>query len=127
MWRYSRPKGGDGTMMSLDNVWLRAWRAFLPFHGVVGVGWGPKLKRGKVMAQNAVIVFVERKLPAGKVREGQHVPPEFEGYPTDVRVPRLVPDPKGPRDRCLTADVQWIDWHKIDQMWREQHAQRGPR
>ena len=114
-------------MIVSDNVWLRARHAFLPFQGVVGVGWGPKLTRGKVVTQNAITVFVTRKLPAAKIRDGEHVPPTFEGYPTDVRVPRLVPDPKGPRVRCLTADVQWIDWSKIDQMWQEQHMQRGPR
>jgi hypothetical protein len=109
-------------MMS-DSVWLRARRAFLPFHGVVGVGWGPKVTRGKVVTQNAITVFVERKLPDAEIRDGEQVAPTFEGYPTDVRVPRLVPDPKGPLDRCLTADVQWIDWQKIDRMWREQHPQ----
>jgi hypothetical protein len=113
-------------MMLSDNVWLRARRAFLAFHGVVGVGWGPKVTRDKVITQNAIIVFVERKLPATEIRDGEHIPPTFESYPTDVRVPRLVPDPTGPRDHCLTADVQWIDWSTIDQMWREQNMQRGP-
>jgi hypothetical protein len=114
-------------MMMSDSAWLRARRAFLPFHGVVGVGWGPKVTRGRVVTQNAIIVFVERKLPAAQIRNGEHVPLAFEGYPTDVRVPRLVPDATGPRDRCLTADVRWIDWQKIDRMWHEQHPQRGPR
>jgi hypothetical protein len=109
--------------MMIENVFLRARRAFLPFHGVVGVGWGPKLAHGKVVAENAIVVYVERKLPAGEIREGQHVPAAFEGHPTDVRVPRLTPDPKGPRDRCLTADVQWIDWQKIHQLNRAQHGQ----
>lgn len=111
-------------MILSDSVWLRARRAFLPFHGVVGVGWGSKVTRGKVVTQHAIIVYVERKLPAAEIRDGEHVPPMFEDYPTDVRVPRLVPDATGPRDRCLTADVQWIDWSKIDQMWREQHREQ---
>lgn len=109
-------------MMMTDNVWLRARRAFLRFHGVVGVGWGPKLARGKVVEQNAVIVFVERKLPATEIRDGEQIPPLFERHPTDVRVPRLMPDPEHPDDWCLTADVRWIDWGKIDRMWHQQHA-----
>ena len=109
------------------NVWLNARRAFLPFYGVVGVGWGPKVTRGKIVTQHAIIVFVERKLPAAKIRKGERVPPTFEGYPTDVRVPRIVSDPKRQRDRCLTADVQWIDWQKIDRMWHEQHPRSEPR
>lgn len=109
-------------MMMADNIWLRARRTFLPFHGVVGVGWGSKLARGKVVTQNAIIVLVERKLPAAEIRDGEQIPPMFENHPTDVRVPRLMPDPKHPREWCLTADVQWIDWGKIDQMWHEQHA-----
>lgn len=116
-------------MILSDSVWLRARHAFLPFHGVVGVGWGPKVTRGKVVTQHAIIVYVERKLPAAEIRDGEHVPPTFEDYPTDVRVPKLAPDATEPRDRCLTADVQWIDWSKINQMWREQHEQhmqRGP-
>ena len=115
------------AIIMTDNVWMRARKEFLPFHGVVGVGWGPKLARGHVVTQNAIILFVERKLSAAEIRDGERIPPTFESYPTDVRVPRLVPDPKGPRNRCLTADVQWIDWQKIDRMWHEQHENRGPR
>lgn len=114
-------------MMLSDSVWLRARRALLPFHGVVGVGWGPKLAGGKIVTYNAIIVFVERKLPAAEIRSGEQIAPSFEGYPTDVRVPRLTPDPKGPRDRCLTADVQWLDWEKINRMWHEQRPRREPR
>jgi hypothetical protein len=43
------------------NVWLNARHAFLPFYGVVGVGWGPKVTRGKVVTQHATIICFSRK------------------------------------------------------------------
>jgi len=105
-------------MENMDNLWLRARRAFLPFQGVVGVGYGPKLTHGKLVTRHAIIVLVERKLPIDRLREGERVPPTFEGVPTDVRIPRLMPSSDGPRDLCLT-DYQWIDWGKIDRMWHQ--------
>ena len=58
-------------MMMSDSVWLRARRALLPFHGVVGVGWGPKVARDKVVTQNAIIVLVEHKLPPAEISDAQ--------------------------------------------------------
>lgn len=107
-----------------DNLLVRARRAFLPLHGVVGVGYGAKLTRGKLVTPHAIIVLVERKLAREQIREGEHIPSTFDGVATDVRVPRLMPTDDGPRDRCLTADYQWLDFGKIHQMSRQQ---RGPR
>lgn len=110
-----------------DNLWLRARRAFLPFYGVVGVGYGAQLTRGKLVTRDAIIVLVERKLPVNKLRDGERIPPTFEGVPTDVRMPVLMPRSKGPQDLCLT-DYQWLDWQKLDRMWREQHnVRKAPR
>ncbi len=42
--------------ITAGNAWLNARAAFLPFGGVVGVGYGPKLKAGKVVAHLAIVV-----------------------------------------------------------------------
>jgi hypothetical protein len=112
----------------IDTVWHVARRSFLRFDGVVGVGWGPKLREGKVIEQQALVVFVERKVPAREVPEGQFIPAEFRGVPTDVRVPQLTPartegaPTEGliPSEICL-PDVQWIDWPKVHRRWLEDH------
>ena len=117
----------------LDNVYLRARRAFLPFPAVVGVGHGPKIRAGKVVAPLAIIVLVERKRPVAEVSSAELIPPYFEGWPTDVRVPKLVPDAprqggdtRGPQqDFCLT-DYQWIDWPKIHRRWAEKRHLEVP-
>jgi hypothetical protein len=114
----------------IDKAWHDARRSFLSFDGVVGVGWGPKLRDGRVVARQAIVVFVERKLSAGDVGEGQLIPAEFRGVPTDVRVPQLTPAPVSERDEaeggppaegCL-PDVQWIDWPKIHRRWLDEHG-----
>lgn len=110
-----------------DDTWLRARRAFLPFDEVVGVGYGPKLKDGKIVAHQAIIVFVDRKLPASKVRKGQSIPETFDGLPTDVRVPDLVPGgtEHGASQPVCLPDYQWIDWGKIHRRRTEpQRTQR---
>jgi hypothetical protein len=117
----------------IDNAWDEARKAFLPFDGVVGVGWGPKLRQGKVAERQAIIVFVDRKLAARDVRDDQFIPAEFRGVPTDVRVPQLAPARIGDvgaddgirRELCL-PDVQWIDWPKVHRRWLEDHASDSP-
>jgi hypothetical protein len=115
------PDVGAGMPRPLDQAYFRAREAFLGFDGVVGVGYGPKITRGKVVARQAIIVFVESKLHAEEIPEGQAIPPFFAGLPTDVRLPRLTPDrsadvdegePSARDDLCLT-DYQWIDWPLI--------------
>lgn len=111
---------------SIDTVWHTAREVFLPFDGVVGVGWGAKLRAGRVVEQGAVIVFVDRKLAPGDVPDGQLIPPAFEGVLTDVRVPRLTPGPVDdktglPAGLCL-PDVQWIHWPKIHRQWLDAHS-----
>jgi hypothetical protein len=43
-----------------DNIWSEARRAFLE---LPGVGWGAKLRAGKVVDHQSIIVFVDAKLP----------------------------------------------------------------
>ena len=109
-----------------NNEWVRARRKFLPYSGVVGVGYGPKFKTGKLVARYAIIILVERKLPPDGVPEGQLIPPSFEGIPTDVRVPQITPDTSSPDRRNELqhsdhTDIQWIDWPKIHRRRRRPH------
>lgn len=94
---------------------------FLPFQTVLGVGVGPKVTRGKVTAQEAIVVLVERKLRRREVPKGKLIPSSVAGFPTDVREPVLMVAPDQGRksreqrhlqDWCRT-DAQWIDWAKI--------------
>lgn len=115
----------------LQNVWLRARQTFLPFRGVVGVGYGPKVKGDEVVSRHAIIVLVAKKLPAREVPADQLIPSVFHGHPTDVREPRLTlhDDEIGeaggmPEDFCLT-DHQWIDAMKVHRMRLEQQGGRA--
>jgi hypothetical protein len=112
----------------------RAWEEFLRFRTVIGVAVGPKVTRGQVVAREAIVVLVSRKLPRRDVPKGELIPPAFGGFPTDVREPVLMILPereeKGrerPGDWCHT-DVQWIDWIKVHAMNVAQQRERdaGP-
>lgn len=114
-----------------ENVWLEARKVFLLFRGVVGVGYGPKVKGDKIVTRHAIIVLVEKKLPPREVPQGEVIPAVFRALPTDVREPRLMltEDELGepgrlPEDFCLT-DHQWIDAGKIHRMRLEQQRARG--
>lgn len=124
-----RSRLGQQQGDTMENVWLKARRAFLPFDGVVGVAFGPKLTKGKVVARRAIVVLVEQKRPAARIAKGQHIPPSFEGLPTDVRVPRLTPPARKEAgaalgDYCLT-DYRWIDWKGVHRRWLD--GRRRPR
>ena len=113
------------------NEWVRARRAFLPYGGVVGVGYGPKYKAGKLAARYAIIILVERKLPPDDVPEGQLIPPSFEGIPTDVRVPQITRDTASADSgnklqHSDHADIQWIDWPKIHRRRIKSHHRDLP-
>jgi hypothetical protein len=110
-------------MIESQNVWLAARKAFLPFRGVVGVGYGPKLTQGKITTRHAIIVLVEKKLPRHDIRKEQVIPIVFLGLPTDVREPRLNIE-NDDRDFC-TTDHQWIDAMKIHRMRLEQRCEPG--
>ena len=71
-----------------------------PDHNVVGVGVGPKLKRGRIRRAHCVRVYVERKLPRAAVADHLLVPEQIGGVVTDVietgRLHAFVPaSPRG--------------------------------
>jgi hypothetical protein len=111
-----------------NDIWSTARKTFLPLRGVIGVGWGPKLREGRVVAHQSIIVLVEMKLPLSSLTPEQVIPPTFRGVPTDVRVPRLTPQAEaGPppgSDTCLT-DHAWIDWGKVHRRRAGQDRGRG--
>ena len=93
---------------------------------VGGLGLAPGLCVGE---RQAIVVFVERKLPGAEIRDGQFIPAEFGGVATDVRVPQLTPSAATegdearrdlPSEVCL-PDVQWIDWPKVHRVWLDDH------
>lgn len=51
---------------------------------VVGVGKGFKMTRGEVTDKPAVVVLVNKKLPAGEIRRGEKVPARLYDVDTDV-------------------------------------------
>jgi hypothetical protein len=113
----------------------RARELFTRFGTVLGVGVGPKLTGGRVVASNAIVVLVGRKLPARQVPRGEVIPPVFEGFPTDVREPVLTvqsprrPEkgrPHGPAEWCLTGDARWIEWEKIHELNLAQQRSAPP-
>jgi len=56
----------------------------LALPGVVGVGHGKKEKKGKTTKKDALIVFVEKKLPLEQLEPDEVVPESIDGNPTDV-------------------------------------------
>ncbi len=50
------------------------------------LGIGPKVRGGRSTGEMSVKVYVDEKLDKEKLAEGDRVPPELEGIPTDVEV-----------------------------------------
>jgi hypothetical protein len=98
---------------------MRARDALTKIDNVVGVGFGPKLTRGRVTKRHAFIVLVTEKKPPKELPNGYLIPAEIEGFATDVREPKLTLDEQNPTDEPPSeelSDYQWIDWGKIHQM-----------
>src|SRR5262245_37727403 len=118
----------------LHRAYQRARAKLIQYPNVVGVGYGPKMKDGREVAREAIIVLVARKLAPKDVPEDQLIPPFFEGFQTDVREPHLNASPRkkfDPRkppddqnDECLT-DNEWIDWGKIHRLNQEQRRKKA--
>lgn len=51
---------------------------------VVGVGYGPREKRGKRLEQEAIVVMVDKKVPKNRLDKKDIVPTAVEEYGTDV-------------------------------------------
>ncbi|NLP44912.1 MAG: hypothetical protein GX351_09835 [Peptococcaceae bacterium] len=56
----------------------------LSLPGVVGIGHGKKEKKGKTTKKDALIVFVEKKLPPEQLQSDELVPQFIDDTPTDV-------------------------------------------
>jgi hypothetical protein len=65
----------------------RARATFGALDGVVGVGFGHKQVGGRFTDDVAIVVFVREKRPEDDLAPEQRIPPEHEGYRTDVRTP----------------------------------------
>ena len=52
--------------------------------GVVGVGVGKKIVKGKKSQEMSIRVYVKKKLPKAKVARKDMIPAEIDGYKTDV-------------------------------------------
>ena len=79
---------------------LRARAIFQHYDGVLGVGRGHKISAGLPAAENAIVVFVDEKVPPDRVLHGQLIPAHFQGFPVDVRVPVLsIPQGQRPPER----------------------------
>jgi hypothetical protein len=66
----------------------RARALFLTFDGVVSVGFGQKQTAGQYKDDLAIVVYVREKKKEEAIAPAERIPPEFEGYATDVRVVR---------------------------------------
>jgi hypothetical protein len=53
-------------------------------HNIVGVGVGPKIRKGKSTATASIRFYVERKLPLKAIPKGDRLPERINGVPTDV-------------------------------------------
>jgi len=111
---------------NLGRTHAAARRKFLDLEGVLGVGHGPKTTRGIAGDPEAIVVLVSQKKAPGEIAADQRIPPQFQGFQIDVRVPRLSPQGAAgvasalsPGNECLT-DYHWLDWGKI-------HKARGER
>jgi hypothetical protein len=103
----------------------KARKKFLPYNGVIGVGLGPKLRKGKVVSLDAIIVLVTKKLSMDDVPEDEQIPQFFEGFPVDIRVPRLELRGEGRKGfEFEETEYQWIDWGKIHRLHQLQQSVR---
>ena len=53
-------------------------------HNVVGVGVGPKIKKGRATRTASVRFYVEKKVPLKAIPKAQWLPTKINGVPTDV-------------------------------------------
>jgi len=107
-----------------DAAFIKAMVRFLPYDGVIGVGFGPKLKKGKIMRSDAIVVLVTKKLKEEEVPKDQQIPQFYEGFPVDVQVPTLtITKPQEKKIRmALETEYEWIDWGKIHRIHQIQQS-----
>lgn len=59
-------------------------KRLLKLPGVIGVGAGPKITRGRETGIHAVLVYVRRKQPLAELPRAERIPKRIDGAPTDV-------------------------------------------
>lgn len=110
---------------SIQEAFFQAKKQYIAYDGVLGVGIGPKIRNNSIIAQSSIIVLVERKLSKDQISKGQFIPPEFKGFPVDIRVPRLMiyEEERHRADQvCIETDYEWIDFGKIHQIHLRQKS-----
>ena len=75
---------GNALDERLSDVKARHEGTLLRYPNVVGVASGIRTRAGKPTGESALLVFVQRKVPAGELGEGEVLPREVEGIPVDV-------------------------------------------
>jgi hypothetical protein len=53
-------------------------------HNIIGVGIGPKIKKGRRTARTSIRFYVEKKVPPKAVPSADMIPAKIRGIPTDV-------------------------------------------
>jgi hypothetical protein len=71
---------------SFMDAYERAREAFGKIEGVVDVGYGQKESGGEFHDDIAIVVFVREKKGRDELSLDERIPPDFEGYQTDVVV-----------------------------------------
>ena len=59
-------------------------KQLLTFPNVEAIGIGPKISRGKSTGEMAIKIFVRQKVPKDELTDGETIPKELDGFPTDV-------------------------------------------
>lgn len=101
---------------------------FLPFEGVLGVGYGMKRTGGKETDTPCLVVFVEKKLPPEDVKRDEVLPTIFEDWLVDVEEVSLDRD-QSMRDKSGHREgggmTEYLDWGKIHRLNMEQKERQG--
>lgn len=98
-----------------ENSHIRLWSRMRAVDGVVGLGFGPRIRDGRVISARQPIVYLDR------IERRSNVPPDVDA---EFRTPKLMHrrgEPRRQRRECLT-DYQWIFWGKVDQLHRAQRS-----
>src|SRR5262245_53396359 len=86
----------DGEPQRLARAKQQAVSRFLPAtpptkrklvahrHNIVGVGVGPKIRKGLVTQARCIRFYVAKKVPLRAIPEANRVPERINGVPTDV-------------------------------------------
>lgn len=82
--RESIGRTGVSVMSTIHEVKRQREAELLDLPNVVGVGIGPELSAGEPTERMAIKVYVRKKVPERELPAEAVIPPELDGYPTDV-------------------------------------------